>query len=283
MPERDAERFAGISRGSLDGVCVMVTRPQELAQGLVKLIEQEGGRALCFPALELAEVESSPELALLIERLEGYDLAIFVSPSAVVRGLASIRRRREWPATLPSAAIGEGTAQALRQHRLEVALTAPSPFSSEALLELAALQRERVRARRIVIFRGQGGSTLLGDTLRARGAEVDYAEVYRRVRPCRDVAPVLTSGEVDVVVVTSGEALRNLFEMAGIGGHASLCQTPFVVISKRLAELARERGARAAVAVAPRASDEGLCAALQVWRAAWEGQGRPGALIAAKE
>jgi uroporphyrinogen-III synthase len=266
MLEPDGERSPQARQGSLDGVCVMVTRPHESAQGLVQLIEQEGGRALRFPALEFAELENSRELALLGERLDSYDLAIFVSPRAVARGLALIRQRREWPAMLPSAAIGEGTAQALHDRGLEVAFSAPSPFSSEALLELAALQAEQVRARRIVIVRGEGGSALLGNTLRARGAEVDYAEVYRRVRPNFDAAPVLASGEVDVIVVTSGEALRNLFEMAGPHGRARLCQTPLVVMSARLAELARELGARAVAAVAPRASDQGLLEALRAWR-----------------
>ena len=265
MPEPEPGRSPRTCLGTLAGVCVMVTRPQELAHGLVKLIEQDGGRVLRFPVLELSEVEDSRELERLLGRLDRYDLAIFVSPSAVARGIALIRSRREWPARLPIAAIGEGTAQALRDRGLEVAFAAPRPFSSEALVDLPALQAERVRCQRIVVVRGRGGNARLGDTLRRRGAAVDYAEVYRRVRPERDAAPVLLRDEVDVIVVTSGEALRNLFEMAGPRGHEKLCQTPLVAISARVADLARELGVSAATVVAPRASDLGLLEALRIW------------------
>ena len=46
-----------------------------------------------------------------------------------------------------------------------------------------------------MVFRGVGGRELISDTLTERGAVVEYAECYRRVRPDNDVAPLLRAWE----------------------------------------------------------------------------------------
>ncbi len=56
-----------------------MTRPRALAAGLATLIEQSGGRAVLFPAIE---IEDLPPPAALRD-LEAFDLAVFISPTAV--------------------------------------------------------------------------------------------------------------------------------------------------------------------------------------------------------
>jgi uroporphyrinogen-III synthase len=68
-------------------------------------------------------------------------------------------------------------------------LSASSPrkaaFDSESVLALPAFQAPAVAGRRVLILRGDGGRDLLGDTLRARGAEVEYLTCYHRNGPTR--------------------------------------------------------------------------------------------------
>jgi uroporphyrinogen-III synthase len=93
-------------------------------------------------------------------------------------------RRSGYPACRHQVfAVGPGTARALQAHGLDSIIT-PDGQDSEALLALPQLAD--VAGKRVVIVRGVGGRALLADTLRARGAQVDFMECYRRMRPRAD-------------------------------------------------------------------------------------------------
>ena len=109
-------------------------------------------------------------------------------------------------------------------------------------------------------MRGEGGRELVANTLRRRGAEVRYAEVYRRVRPEVDISTYLGRWRrepIDVVMVSSGESLRNLIAMLGSDGMALLKETPLAVVSARIAEQAHCYGFTN-VLLADGASDQAL-------------------------
>ena len=115
-------------------------------------------------------------------------------------------------------------------------------FDSEGLLALPELAR--LDGQRVVIVRGEGGRALLGDTLKSRGAELVYAEVYRRGLPEIDPGPLLDvwHQRVDLVTATSSEILANLVAMLGQAGWSLLRQTPLLVISDRMREQAAQLG-----------------------------------------
>lgn len=178
-------------------------------------------------------------------------------------------RRGAWPASVAVACVGRGSAKALRHFGIECVIVPTGRFDSEALLAEPALRE--VAGRRIAIFRGDGGRELLGNTLRERGAEIEYAECYRRVRPSVDPTPLLRQwarGEIDVVTITSVEALRNLYDMIGKAGRSWLMRTPVVVLAEAQAQACRELGFKHAPLVAREASDEAILEAIQAWRAA---------------
>jgi uroporphyrinogen-III synthase len=96
---------------------------------------------------------------------------------------------------------------------------------------------------------------------------VEYAECYRRGKPALDAAPLLhrwARGEVQVVTVTSGESLHNLFELLGKLGQQWLKKTPLFVPHARIAETARSLGLEQVVVTA--AGDEGLLTDLIAWQ-----------------
>jgi uroporphyrinogen-III synthase len=248
----------------LAGLTVIVTRPAHQADALCQAIEAEGGRVIRYPVLAIEDLSASPELRRRVSQLSHYQLAIFISRNAVECAFRALTQ--PWPQEVSCAAVGRATAQALKEMPCGTVLQAPKPFNSEALLTLPELNE--VAGKRIIIFRGEGGRELLAETLQAREATVEYAECYRRVRPeAREdvLLPVWEDIAHHVFVVSSNEALHNLYDMVGERHRHHLLKTPLVVMSQRNARLAQELGFHQAAKVAPDASNEGLLAAIKSW------------------
>jgi uroporphyrinogen-III synthase len=259
MSTADADAGTGLA-----GCRVLVTRPAQQAQRLCELIGHAGGRAYSLPVIEIAAPADPQALAGRLAELERYDFAVFISSNAV-HGVCAAAAR-VWPDTLRVAAVGRGTAAALAEHGLRVDLRPGRDFSSEGLLALDELQR--LTGRRVIIFRGGGGRELLAETLRARGAEVVYAEAYRRVLPPAGRAAlqrIAAAQPVDAIVVTSSEGLHNLHQLAAESQRDWLLGHQLIVIGERTARLAGELGFRPPARLAAEASDEGLLAALLGW------------------
>jgi len=215
---------------SLRGRGILVTRPSGQAQNLARLIEEAGGRAHLFPAIEIQDLPPPQALA----RLQEFDLAIFISPTAVAKTMG---RLAEWPQAVRTAAVGGGTRRELERRGVGSVISPAAGADTEALL--AAPEMRDVAGKRIVIFRGENGRALLGDTLRQRGAHVEYASCYRRTRPEKNQS--FKPDEIDAITVSSSEGLANLFEMLD---PALLRATPLFVPHPRIAEEARARAVR---------------------------------------
>ncbi|MGH8456650.1 MAG: uroporphyrinogen-III synthase, partial [Stenotrophobium sp.] len=159
---------------SLAGLRVLVTRPAHQADNLCRLIATLGGRPLRLPLLDIVPVPHAAGAQRLLDAARGFDWWIFTSTNAVeyARSLA----QGDWPAQL--AAVGLATAAALEAGG-HVVTTPLGAYSSEGLLELPQFQE--IAGQSILLVTGEGGLEALAPVLRARGARVEVAAVYRRV------------------------------------------------------------------------------------------------------
>jgi uroporphyrinogen-III synthase len=245
----------------LAGRHVVVTRPAGQAAHLATALTERGAIPVLYPVLEIRDIEDSGPVLDAAIRLETYDLAIFVSPNAIEKALGLILPRRPWPPALRVAALGKSSERELARRGIHDVISPPLRFDSEALLELPDLIS--VAGKRVIIFRGDGGRELLGDTLKSRGASVDFVTCYRRAAPQIDPAPLLKlweQGQLDAVTLTSSEGLRNFFHMVGRLGQAWLKKTPAFVPHLRIAEQAQALGLARVIATDP--GDDGLMAGL---------------------
>jgi uroporphyrinogen-III synthase len=237
----------------LAGIGVLVTRPQAQSASLLSNLADLGAEPLLFPALAvvgLAENTFQFETSSrLLQQMHQYDWVIFVSANAVQFGLVA---RQAAAASINAVAVGNGTAHALHAAGCEQVLTPSGGADSEHLLAIPALQA--LAGQRVLIVRGVGGRELMADTLRARGAQVDYAECYQRVCPPTELAPLLAAlhaGAIDAVTVMSGETLDNLLTLLAdeVGAQKAEAQKadahirtlPLFVPHARIAQRAQEK------------------------------------------
>jgi uroporphyrinogen-III synthase len=246
----------------LAGLNIVVTRPREQALILAQRITALGGKATQFPLLEIEPLSDAPALREIVSRLAQFDLAIFISPNAVRHGMAAIRAASGLPANVRIATVGQMSAQALREVGVQQVIAPLERFDSEALLALPELNN--VEGWKVMIFRGDGGRELLGKTLRSRGATIEYATCYRRLKPQADIN-VLLGSLPDVVTVSSSEALRHLDEMLDEPNRTRLAAVPLFVSHARIAEQAETLGWKKVFTTA--GGDDGVISGLVAWSA----------------
>ena len=244
---------------------ILNTRPAHQQAELSAMLEADGARVLSFPVIEIV-LSAADDIAI---DPADYDILLFVSRNAV-DGAMRLVDPQKLPAHLAYGVIGSATRAALLAQigDTDVNLIESEPYNSEALLEAEALRH--VDGKRILILRGQQGRNLLGDELAARGARVDYREVYRRELP--QTEPVDFNRLVDtafptLVVFTSNEGMLNLFELIDTAAAARLKRTPWLLISERMRESALKLGHNAAIIIAQNASDDGIRQTICDWAA----------------
>jgi uroporphyrinogen-III synthase len=249
---------------------VVITRPPAQAADLQRRVAALGRRTILFPLLEIRPLADQQALRQTLRTLEHYALVAFVSPNAIDAAFAA---RPDWPRQVPLAVVGEGSRQALQRHGVTPESTPiacpidPDHSDSEGLLQ--ALDLPTLHGKPVLIVRGETGRELLGDALRAAGAQVTTVTAYRRVPPLLDEPRRrelrgLVHSQNDWLV-TSSEALRILLDMVTrlneAEGVAKMQQQRIIVPHMRIAETARMLGF--VNIVQSRSGDDGLIAALQ--------------------
>jgi uroporphyrinogen-III synthase len=255
-----------MTSASLNGVSVLVTRPQGLGENLVQAIEARGGEAVLLPAISIEPVQPDTSELAELATLPAGGLAIFASRNAVAWGA------RYLPQPRPRiAAIGPSTATALGVLGLTPDIR-PAGFTTEDLLEQPEL--ESLAGVRVFIIRGADGREALAAGLQARGARVRYLDVYRRVpaplAPERrqEILAQWAAGGIHVYTATSGDIFRNLCAILGPEGEALLRDTPLVTVSRRVLQIAEQWGHSAARLLADGPDDQSLAEAVARWHSA---------------
>ena len=230
---------------------VVITRPYRQAIEFAARLIAAGRAAVVFPLLDIAPLTDTTRLTETLERLTEFSLVAFVSPNAIDATFAHIA---SWPQEVPLAVMGEGSRQALARQGItpdRYHITSPNDrrrTDSQTLLE--ALDLERVKHGKVLILRGQTGRELLGDALRAAGAQVEPVAAYRR-----DAVELTSARSVELAallesdnswVITSSEALQTLVRLVAQidpkDGVVKIQQKKLFVPHPRILDVAQSLG-----------------------------------------
>jgi len=235
-----------MNQHSLSGLTVLITRPSNQADSLRRAIESAGAKALSLPLIEINRLNDSQaiqELRNKVLQLDSYQFLIFVSNNAVSFGGEVINNYwPQFPIGIEVIAIGPTTAEAASELLGCEVIQPSSGMTSEDILRLPALSN--VSDKKVGIVRGQGGRELLADTLRERGAIVDYLEAYRRTPvgyTSLDFCNRLQKAGVNVLTVSSGESLDRLTHLLA-ANDKMLQQLKLLVPSERIGRQAKKAG-----------------------------------------
>jgi uroporphyrinogen-III synthase len=202
-------------RPSLAGRVIMVTRPRSEAGELAGALRARGARPLLVPTIRIVPAPAAP-----LERAVGglargdYAWVIFTSRAGVRAVARAMAAADLTPRVLRArvAAIGEGTAAALRALGMEPALV-PRTFTTEALA--AAMPSGTGR---VLLARADIAPVGLEPALAAKGWTPERVDAYRTQVATRLPAPAaraLRDGPLDAVTFTSASTVRGFVSAAG--------------------------------------------------------------------
>ncbi|TXL16331.1 uroporphyrinogen III synthase [Methylococcaceae bacterium HT4] len=245
------------------GKNILVTRPDHQSKNLCKLIEQQGWHAIRFPVIDIQAKPLSTKDIQRIQNIEQYQKVIFVSVNAVNFALQLINGKIDRLQKLTCIAVGKASYHALSASGLSHVLMPEQGFNSEAILAMPEMQV--LSGQSCLIIRGEGGRELLADSLRERGARVDYLEVYKRVLPITDnkiIDAYLLQKTLSAILIYSGDALKNLVKvLVKEDFNKHLLNIPLIVISQRVQIMAKTIGFKNII-IADEASDAAMINAL---------------------
>lgn len=235
------------------GLHILITRPLHQAQNLYQKITALGGHCVLLPTMVIVSIPLNT--AYFNQTLHTADKIIFVSSNAVAAVMP------DWPAGLSAKeifAIGPATALALSNHNITAHIPSDGMFHSEGLLALPHMQT--VHREHIIILKGEGGRTLLTETLQARGANVTSIDVYRRQLAHSNVDSILQQyqkNSLGFIISTSCESLENLHTLFAGNGKDWLLQQRLLLVSPRMQLLAEQLGFQKTV-IAANATDDAI-------------------------
>ncbi|OJA00579.1 hypothetical protein BEV13_03180, partial [Rickettsiella grylli] len=232
---------------------------------LTTQIQNCGGFVVHFPTLEINQVPNIKKINSELKKLNHYHFVIFISPNSVFNTAPSIHAIwPHWPCSTKTIATGLGTVSALKQHHLPSHFHPEKNYTGMGIINLSILQT--IKGKKILIIKGQGGRLNLIKNLKTRGASVNNLVVYKRQLPAIEKQCIPNQEDIDVIICTSGTGLKNLVTLLHPRWESHLFKKQMLVISPRLAVIAKKLGFVKLPLIADNASHDAILHTLFSWQ-----------------
>jgi len=189
------------------------TRPAHQAEALSLLVKDIGGVVLPCPTMQIHWLTPCSNQ---LELVQYFDKLIFTSANAVQGWLkaylnAELKLGLKQPRFNGKLyAIGKATKVKGEELGLQIETLSQTQFDSEHFL--AHAQMQVVRGEKIAVIKGEGGRTLIEQTLSERGAQVEQINVYKRGQEtfCKQQWQLFIESPLPILLITSLESWQNL-------------------------------------------------------------------------
>jgi uroporphyrinogen III methyltransferase/synthase len=257
--------LAWFESGPLFGRRVLVTRPAGQAGALAAALREAGAEPVCVPMIRVLAAPDTPALAAILGDLDAFDAVLVTSANGVRCLAARMTAAGVAPAALrpPLFCVGPASAGAARRAGFRDPRAPERDHDAEGLAALVA-RALTTAGRRFLFVRGETAGDALPAALRAAGARVEEAVVYR-TEPAPVDEPALRAalvrGELDALTFTSASAARRFAECLDEAARRAAARCVVAAIGKPTAAALRAVGLAAEV-VPERADARELVAAL---------------------
>jgi uroporphyrinogen III methyltransferase/synthase len=200
----------------LFGKRIVVTRTREQAGGLSKALGELGADVIELPTIRIEHPEDKQGFAEMVTHAHEYDWLVFTSPNGVEKFFDAFFAVFEDARSLGNpriAAIGNGTAQKIREYHIGVDLI-PQKFVAEGLIE--AFKKDSVENLTMLWVKAAESRDVIYDGLTALGAIVDECIAYRTVPETEDPTGAkarLAEEGADLITFTSASTADHFFAL----------------------------------------------------------------------
>jgi len=222
---------------------LLVTRPNGQADELLQQLQQLGFGVVHQPLIDIAPITDDPVLKQTMMNLDLFHTVISVSANASELALEWIDQYwPQLPVDIEWLAVGPTSAAPFVP--LGLSPITPELAKTEGMLALPELQADVVAGQKILILRGEGGRETLADVLTERGAQVTYAELYRRAPIALakgQLQGLCEQNQIRAAILTSGDIVKQFVDQ--LVDKQFLANCILIVPSERVAQYAQSLGA----------------------------------------
>ncbi|HYO09586.1 MAG TPA: uroporphyrinogen-III C-methyltransferase [Tepidisphaeraceae bacterium] len=261
------ETMNWFERRPLFGQTIVVTRTRQQASDLSQRLEDLGAGVIEAPTIEVHPPTDASHVDAALARLHEYDWVIFTSANGVAetkRKLLHFGLDARAFGKAKVAAIGDATAEAIRQQLCLSVELCPESFVAEALAD--ALVERGASGRNFLMLRADIARPVLRERLDAAGAAVVHDVAVYETRRAASLPPhlldALDEARVTCVTFTSSSTATNFVELLGPDYRAKLSGVKLASIGPITTQTLQRLGLQPAVQ-ADRYNVEGLVAAIQ--------------------
>ncbi len=208
-------KLAWFEKRPLWGKTVLVTRARSQASELVRKLSERGAQIVEYPTIEILPPSDWRPIEKAVKRLSRFDWVIFTSANGVqffFERMEHLKKDARIFGGLKVAAIGEATAQALREKGIQADLV-PRDFTTLDLFK-SLKNAGQIRGRKFLLARADIAPPELKNLLEKEGGHVLEIEAYR-TQPVqerkKEILEWLRKGRIDYVTFTSSSTVRNFF------------------------------------------------------------------------